>query len=97
MTSDQIVKMVSTCSDLSTHIIIIEKLDNLYVCCRDTIVFCYEYQMFGDDHYATCATVLDPVSCFDLIPYGFSNICETCTHLLTNINFFDNLVKVKDE
>lgn len=53
--------------------------------------------MFGDDNYATCATILHPVSCFDLIPYSFSNICETCTELLTSVYFFDNLVKVKDE
>lgn len=97
LTSNEIVKMVSTPSDLSTHIIIIEKLDNFYIRCRDTIVFCYEYQMFGDDNYATCATILHPVSCFDLIPYSFSNICETCTELLTSVYFFDNLVKVKDE
>ena len=93
MTNDQIVKMYSTISDLSVDIITIEKEDNLYICCRDTIIFCYE--LHNDDDFVTCETIFDPVSCFDLISYGFHDICITCTESLINKDFFDNLVKVK--
>ena len=93
MTNDQIVKTFSTVSDLSANIITIEKEDNLYICCRDTIIFCYE--LYNDDDYVTCATIFDPVSCFDLLSYGFFEICITCIQSLTDKDFFTNLVKVK--
>ena len=70
MTNDQIMKTFSTISDLSADMITIEKEDNLYICCRDSIIFCYE--IFDNNNFITCASIFDPVSCFDLLIYGFT-------------------------
>lgn len=90
---DEINEMVSSCSDLSTHLIIIENLDNFYICCRDSIEFCFVFnRYFIRDK--TCANVNETISCFDLIKYGFKNICELCQSVL-DIFLYSFLVKVK--
>lgn len=94
MTNDQVVKTFSTVSDLSANIITIEKEDNLYICCRDTIIFCYE--LYNDDDYVTCATIFDPVSCFDLLIYCFNDICVTCIESLCYTYFFNDLIEIKN-
>ena len=93
MTNDQIMKTFSTISDLSAEMIIIEKEDNLYICCRDSI-FCYD--MFDNNNFITRATIFDPVSCFDLLIYGFNDTCVTCIESLSYTYFFNDLVEIKN-
>ena len=94
MTNDQIMKTFSTISDLSAEMIIIEKEDNLYICCRDSIIFCYD--MFDNNNFITRATIFDPVSCFDLLIYGFNDICVICIESLCDTYFFNDLIEIKN-
>lgn len=90
MTIDEIHELISDGS-LSVDFIIIETKSEIHISCRESIVFCSD---FYKDH-ETCGNVLEPISCFDLIPFSFNNICGTCLEILSE-HFFYNLVRIKD-
>ena len=73
--------------------LILEEESNIYICCKKNIEIYYECYSHLDIFYA-CDDISDPVNCFDLLYYGFENICSKCKRLI--LKYFSNLlVKVK--
>ena len=66
---------------------------NLYICCKENIVFHYECHS-RSDIFKTCGDISDSVNCFDLLSFGFKNICSKCKKLILKY-FLDILIKVK--
>lgn len=77
---------------LNVNFLIVEEENRLYICCKESIGFCHDHSSNLDDK--TCADVLEPISCFDLIPFGFENLCSLCKALF--LKYCQNiLVKIK--
>ena len=77
---------------LNVNFLITEEENRVYICCKDSIVFCHDYSSNFDDK--TCANVTEPISCFDLISYGFENLCSLCKILFLK-HSQNILVKIK--
>ena len=76
---------------LRVNFLIFEHDGSFYLCCKDNIIFCFDCQ---SDIYKTCSDEIEPVNCFDLILYGFEDICSKCEKLILKY-FLDFLIKIE--
>ena len=73
--------------------LIFNKETNIYICCKKNIEVyygCYSHSGVLD----TCDDIIEPVNCFDLLTYGFENICSKCKKVILKY-FLDILIKVR--
>ena len=75
------------------YLILLDEESNLYICCKENILFHYDCHS-RSDIFKTCGDITDPVNCFDLLSFGFENICSMCKKLILKY-FLDLLIKVK--
>ena len=78
---------------LDANFLILRDDSTVYICCKENIVFYYECHS-RSDIYKTCGNVIEPVNCFDLLSFGFENICSKCKKLILKY-FLDILIKIK--
>ena len=76
---------------LRVNFLIFEHDGSFYLCCKDNIIFYFDCQ---SDIYKTCSDEIEPVNCFDLILYGFEDICSRCEKLILKY-FLDFLIKIE--
>ena len=83
---------------LKCNFLILEHAESFYVCCKDTIHFCYTYY---PELYETCMencpyeyTDMASVNCLDLRIYGFEDICSNCDALFLKY-FLEVLFKIE--
>ena len=64
-----------------------------YICCKDSIEFYFDYnkQSVNDK---TCSTVSEPISCLDLICFGFEDVYLKCEKLILKY-FLEHLSKIE--
>ena len=91
-TSKEISELIKS-GFLDVNFLMIEKESTFYICCKDTIVFYYDYSP-KSDFSKTCGDVTEPITCFDLISFGFENVCSLCKELVLKY-FLDILVELK--
>ena len=91
-TSKEISELIKS-GFLAPNFLVIEKKRTVYICCKDAIVFYYDYHSKHDINQ-TCGDVIEPTSCFDLISFGFENICSVCEELILKY-FLKILVEIK--
>ena len=89
LNTDQIIDLIVNCSLLFAGFMIIESDDEIYISCREIIVFCCEYYSFDE---SDCPDVIEP--CLDAISFGSTEICQVCMKSIVKY-LSDNLVKVK--
>lgn len=93
--------LVSNCNEINelkksgflrVNFLIFEHVDSFYICCKENIFYvdCHA----RSDIYETCSDVIEPINCFDLILYGFDNICSKCEKLILKY-FLDFLIKIE--
>ena len=75
---------------LSVNYLILEHDRTFYLCCKDSIDFYFEYDKDSD----TCSNLHEPISCFDLICYGFEDVCSKCEKTILDF-FSDHLTKIE--
>ena len=75
---------------LSVNYLILEYDGTFYLCCKDSIDFYFVYDKDSD----TCSNLNEPISCFDLICYGFEDVCSKCEKSILNF-FSDHLSKIE--
>ena len=78
---------------LRVNFLIFEHVGPFYLCCNKNIVFysdCYKQS----DIYKTCSDETEPINCFDLILYGYEDICSKCEKLILKY-FLDFLIKIE--
>ena len=75
---------------LSSNYLILEYDRSIYISCKDSIDFYFEYNKDCD----TCSNPTEPVSCLDLICYGFEDVCSKCEKIILNY-FSDHLSKIE--
>ena len=73
--------------------LILEHDGSFYICCKDSIEFFSDYNKRSDID-KTCSTVTEPVSCLDLICYGFEDVCSKCEKLILKY-FLEHLSKIE--
>ena len=91
-TDEEIAKLIES-GFLNVNFFVIQEKSVVCICCKDTIVFCYDCSS-KSDLAKTCGDVIEPITCFDLIPYGFENVCLLCNELVLKY-FLNFLVEVK--
>ena len=65
-------------SFLDANFLMLQDDSTLYICCKENIVFYYECHS-RSDIFKACGDIIDPVNyCFDLLSFGFENICSKC-------------------
>ena len=75
---------------LSVNYLILEYERTFYICCKDSIDFYIKYDTDSD----TCSNLDEPISCFDLICYGFEDACSKCEKSILDF-FLDHLTKIE--
>ena len=75
---------------LSVNYLMLAHDGTFYICCKNSIEF---YSDLNKESY-TCSTVIEPVSCLDLICYGFEDVCSECEKLIFNF-FSEHLSKIE--
>lgn len=65
--------------------------DDIFVCCREIILFCYNVHRI---YFTVKACRTSEFSCFVALKYGYKNICPTCISVLSK-KLFPFLVKIK--
>ena len=78
---------------LNVSYLIFDEESNIYICCKKNIEFYYDCYS-RSDIFETCGDITDPVNCFDLLSFGFENICSKCKKLILKY-FLDLLIEVK--
>ena len=78
---------------LEVNFLILRDDSSLYISCKENIAFYYERHS-RSDIFKTCGDIIDPVNCFDLLSFGFENICSKCKKLILKY-FLDILIKIK--
>ena len=78
---------------LSVNYLIIECNRAFYIACRDAVDF-YSECIRKDEDCDTCFTSDEPISCLDLICYGFEDSCSNCERVILNF-FSDYLCKIE--
>lgn len=91
ITSSQIKEMFRLQYDLNCKYVEIEKENDYYIICAESVEFCYIY----NNYFETCAdSKIMCISCFDVLKYGFRRICSMCELGLQKY-LYRNLVKIK--
>ena len=75
---------------LSVNYLILEYDRSFYISCKDSIDFYSEYNKDSD----SCYSSTEPISCLDLICYGFEDVCSKCEKIILNY-FSDHLSKIE--
>ena len=75
---------------LSVNYLIIECNRSFYIACWDSIDFYSDYNKDCD----TCFNSDEPISCLDLICYGFEDACSKCEKIILDF-FSDHLSKIE--
>ena len=75
---------------LSVNYLIIEYDGSFYISCKDAIEFYSEYNKQSD----TCSDITEPISCLDLISYGFEDVCSKCEKSILKF-FLGHLSKIE--
>ena len=78
---------------LSVNYLIIECDRTIYIACRDSIDFYSDY-IREDEGCDTCFNSDEPISCLDLICYGFEDSCPNCEKIILDF-FSDHLWKIE--
>ena len=78
---------------LSVNYLIIECNRTIYIACRDSIDFYSDY-IREDENCDTCFNSDEPISCLDLICYGFEDSCSNCEKIILDF-FSDHLCKIE--
>ena len=60
---------------LSVNYLILEHESTFYLCCKDSIDFFIDCDKESVD---SCSNLSEPISCLDLICYGFEDVCSKC-------------------
>ena len=90
MTYSQIKEMFRLQYDLNCKFVEIEKENDYYIICAESVEFCYIY----NNHFETCAdSKLMCISCFDVLKYGFRRVCCLCEISLQKY-LYSSLVKI---
>ena len=76
---------------LSVNYLIVESDGTFYIACKDSIDFYSEYVKEDCD---TCFNSDEPISCLDLICYGFEDSCSLCEKIILDF-FSDHLCKIE--
>ena len=71
--ADEIIDLIANCSLLSAGFMVMESDNEIYISCREIIVFCCEYYTFDDSE---CPDVIEP--CLEAISFGSTDICQVC-------------------
>ena len=66
---------------LHVSYLIFDEESNIYICCKKNIEFYCEFYS-RSDIFEHCGDITDPINCFDLLCYGFENICSKCKDLI---------------
>ena len=75
---------------LSVNYLILEYDESFYISCKDSIDF---YSVYNKD-CDTCSVPTEPISCLDLICYGFEDVCSKCEKIILKC-FSDHLSKIE--
>ena len=75
---------------LSVNYLILEYEMTFYLCCKDSVEFYIDY----DKDIVNCSNLMEPISCFDLICYGFEDVCSKCEKSILNF-FSEHLIKIE--
>ena len=75
---------------LSVNYLILECDGIFYLCCKDSVEFYIDY----DRNIDSCSNLNEPICCFDLICYGFEDVCSTCEKSILNF-FSEHLIKIE--
>ena len=75
---------------LGVNYLILEYDMSFYISCKDSIEFYSEYNKDCD----TCFNSTEPISCLDLICYGFEDVCSKCEKTILKF-FSDYLNKIE--
>ena len=75
---------------LSVNYLIREYDGSFYLSCKDSIDFYSEYNKDCD----TCSDLTEPISCLDLICYGFEDVCSKCEKLIFDF-FLEHLTLIE--
>ena len=78
---------------LNVSYLIFDEESNIYICCKKNNEFYYNC-FSSSDIFETCGDITDPVNYFDLLSFGFENICSRCKRLILKY-FLDILIKVQ--
>ena len=78
---------------LNVSYLIFDEKSDIYICCKKNIGLYYECYC-RSVNYKSCGDIIDPVNCFDLLSYGFENICFKCRKIILNY-FLKILIKVQ--
>ena len=78
---------------LRVNYLIIECDRTIYIACRDSIDFYSDY-IREDEDCDTCFNSDEPISCLDLICYGFEDSCSNCEKIILDF-FSDHLCKIE--
>ena len=81
------------CDFLRVSYLIFEEESNIYICCKKNIEFYYKCYS-RSDIFEDCGDITYPINCFDLLCYGFGNICSKCKDLILKY-FLDILIRVQ--
>ena len=78
---------------LNVSYLIFDEESNIYICCKKNIELFYDCYR-NSDNFESCDDIIEPINCFDLLRYGFENICLKCRKLILKY-FLDILIKVQ--
>lgn len=78
---------------LRVNFLIFEHVDSFYICCKENILFYFDCHT-RSDIYKNCSDETEPINCFDLILYGYEDICFKCERLVLKY-FLDFLTKIE--
>ena len=73
---------------LSVNYLILEYEMTFYLCCKNSVEF------YSDFYVDSCSNLIEPISCFDLICYGFEDVCSKCEKSILNF-FSEHLIKIE--
>ena len=95
---DEFIELMEKMNFLKSNILILERIDSFYICCKDNIQFMISYY---PDFYKKCMEHCpneypDPesVNCFDLCEFGFEDFCVSCQEV-TIFYFLKILLKIE--
>ena len=95
---DEFIELMEKMNFLKSNILILERIDSFYICCKDNIQFMISYY---PDFYKKCMEHCpneypDPesVNCLDLCEFGFEDFCVSCQEV-TIFYFLKILLKIE--
>ena len=89
LNTDEVIDLIANCSLLPAGFMIIESENEIYICCRETIVFCCEYYNFDEND---CPDVTEP--CLDSLSFGNTDICDFCISVIIKY-LSESLIEIK--